>query len=72
MSKYPDNVVFDYEEKKFDANIKEYPTSSSSPNFSVEVQTNHYLMNVKIILKLNSKNYRTNIKRSKENMNGPN
>ena len=37
MSKYPDNVVFNYEEKKFDANTKEYPTSSSSPNFSVEV-----------------------------------
>jgi len=33
MTKYPDNIVFNYEEKLFDAFKKDYPTTSSSPNF---------------------------------------
>ena len=37
MSKYPDNIVFDYEKKEYNANKKEYPTTSSAPNFSVDL-----------------------------------
>ena len=37
MSKYPDNIVFNYDKKQFDAFSKEYPTSSSSPNFNLEL-----------------------------------
>ena len=31
--KYPDSVVYNEESKKFDANIKPYPTSVSAPSF---------------------------------------
>ena len=34
MSKYPDNIVFNYDKKEFDAFSKEYPTNSSAPNFN--------------------------------------
>mgnify|MGYP001396419783 FL=1 len=37
MSKYPDNIVFDYEKKEYNAYKKEYPTTSSAPNFSVDL-----------------------------------
>ena len=37
MSKYPDNIVFDYEKKEYNACKKEYPTTSSAPNFSVDL-----------------------------------
>ena len=47
--KYPDNIVYDYKLKKFDANIKPYPTSVSAPGFapikvdkSTSVNANHY------------------------------
>jgi hypothetical protein len=32
MKKYPDNIVFNYEEESFDALKKDYPTSKYSPN----------------------------------------
>jgi hypothetical protein len=31
--KYPDSVVYNEESKKFDANLKPYPTSVSAPSF---------------------------------------
>ena len=37
MSKYPDNIVFDYEKNEYNAYKKEYPTTSSAPNFSVDL-----------------------------------
>ena len=37
MSKYPDNIVFNYEDKEFDAYKKEYPTSTTSQKFSIDV-----------------------------------
>jgi len=37
MSKYADNVVFNYDKKEFDAFSKEYPTNSSAPNFNLEL-----------------------------------
>jgi hypothetical protein len=47
--KYPDNIVYDYKLKKFDANVKPYPTSVGAPGFepikvdkSSGVTANHY------------------------------
>ena len=47
--KYPDNIVYDYEFQKFDANLKPYPTSVGSQGFepikvdkSSSVTANHY------------------------------
>ena len=37
MSKYPDNIVFDYEKNEYNAYKKEYPTTSSAQNFSVDL-----------------------------------
>ena len=37
MNKYPDNIVFNYDENKFDAYKKDYPTSASSQNFSIDL-----------------------------------
>ena len=37
MSKYPDNIVFNYENNEFDAYKKEYPTSTTSQKFSIDV-----------------------------------
>ena len=37
MNKYPDNIVFNYDENEFDAYKKEYHTTSTSQNFSIEL-----------------------------------
>ena len=37
MNKYPDNVVFNYDDNEFDSYKKEYPTSTTSQNFSIEL-----------------------------------
>jgi len=37
MSKYPDNIVFDYKKNEYNAYKKEYPTTSSAPKFSVDL-----------------------------------
>ena len=37
IMKYPDNIVFNYEEESFDAFKKDYPTTSSSPNFGASI-----------------------------------
>ena len=37
MKKYPDNIVFNYEEESFDAFKKDYPTSTSAPNFGASI-----------------------------------
>ena len=34
MGKIPDSIVYDENTKKFDANIKEYPTTVSAPKFA--------------------------------------
>ena len=47
--KYPDNVVYNEKEGKFDAKIKPYPTSVSAPSFKPikvdkgdSIRANHY------------------------------
>ena len=47
--KYPDNIVYNYETEKFDANIKAYPTSVGASKFepikvdkSDSLKANHY------------------------------
>ena len=40
MNKYPDNVVFNYDDNEFDSYKKEYPTSTTSQNFSIELIDN--------------------------------
>ena len=47
--KYPDNIVYNYETEKFDANIKAYPTSVGASKFepikvdkSDSLKDNHY------------------------------
>ena len=32
--KLPDNIVFNYDTEKFDANTKQYPTTISAPSFA--------------------------------------
>jgi hypothetical protein len=34
--KKADNIVFDYETNRYDAHLKEYPTSFNSKNFSID------------------------------------
>ena len=49
MSKYPDNIVYDSNKDKFDANIKAYPTTVGSQKFepvcvdrSDSIKADHY------------------------------